>query len=289
MFRALTTFLVLSVLCTSDALAIEDTHIDSKLQTALSTFVRNLQKDQIGQTEILKEQLKTLTEFKVSVCLLNDWLRSIDPKIKERNGKIDYLLGDKIDEHMRVVNQTQKAIASRIGMKSKTKDETDKVIRELAVTIAANELSLRTIENEEIPKLFESSGKLIKEVESLDSKVEVLSIKYRADFDSLCDRVSRIERDLINMKGTGQVSNASWVQPASGAYTTNAPERESYTQQRWQPDAYVSTSALCPNARLKESSYTYYARVHTPNGVVTKEMFGDVYINCGGKIVMVLR
>jgi hypothetical protein len=289
MIRALTTLLFLPILCISDAHAIEDTHIDSKLQNALSTFVRNLQHDQIGQTEILKEQLKTLTEFKVSVCLLNDWLRSIDPKIKERNGKLEYLLGDKIDEHMRVVNQTQKAIASRIGLRSKTKDETEKILRELAVTIAANELSLRTIENEVIPKLFESSGKLIKEVESLDSKVELLSIKYRADFDSLCDRVSLIEREIQGMKGASQVSNASWEQPTSSAYTTNAPERASYTTQRWQPDAYVSTSALCPNARLKESSYTYYARVHTPNGVVTKAMFGDVYVNCGGKIVMVLR
>lgn len=280
----------LVMICSLRGEAKEDFQIDPELQMILGNYMEDLQREQIGQREILKDFLEKASGFKISKCLFIEWLKTVDPAIKNRNGRLDLLLGDKIDGHQRVVEETYDYIAGMVDAKPRATGRVDEQIQDLAIKIAANQDSLRTIKTNVIPKLQELSTQNLREIRSIDAKIRVLDLTYRAEFELLCERVARLEREVQLFQERGQVQPATWDKPA---FNSNGEIRsinyEYPTQQRWQPDAYVSSTGLCPRAVLKESNYTYYARVHTPDGIITRPMHGDIYINCGGKVVMVLR
>jgi hypothetical protein len=251
--------------------------------------MKNVRQEQLGQTRKLDEQLETLTKLKVSSCLLVDWLKSISLKLDHPGAKFEYLLGDKVDEHQRVVDETYKDLASRLRIDTNTSPEIELQIRALAISVAANELSLRTIKNEVIPSLFESTKKTTERIVTVDAKLDHLALKYRADYQSLCSRMAKLEREMAKLKDQGQDRPPNWEQPVLLPRNLPLPIKSVPSNQKWQPDAYVTSSVLCTRAVLKESNYTYYARVHTDNGIVVEVKAGDIYIDCGGKVVMVLR
>lgn len=244
-----------------------------------------------GKVGDLSEKLDLIFRLNLSPCLLEDWLKQFKSQMARGNATFDDLFLDKIDEHLRVVKATEDEITAFVKNKAGELNELDKLkIRELSIMLAANEMTSRTIKNQVLPQVYRRINDLSLNQQNSDELIRSIRDAYRSDFESLCARLKALE-DRINRGGPADITRVNEVNEVSASKTAdNSPRVNGGSTQQWQPDAYVtSISHLCPNAKLVATSYTFYARVHRGSGVVLEEKFGDVYSDCQGKVVLLLR
>lgn len=240
-----------------------------------------------GKVSDITEKLDVIIRLNLSPCLLEDWLKQFKGQMERGTATFDDLFLDKVDEHLRVVTATENELTEFIKNKTGVLSELDRLkVRELSIMLAANEMTTRTIKNQVLPQVYRRIDDLALNQRNSEELIKSIKAAYKSDFDSLCARLKLLE-DRINRGNQDQrvSGNSPIIQTLDYVTRDN-----NGAMQLWQPDAYVtSISHLCPNAKLVATSYTYYAKVHRGSGVVLEEKFGDVYSNCQGKVVLLLK
>ena len=240
-----------------------------------------------GKVSNITEKLDVIIRLNLSPCLLEDWLKQFKGQMARGTATFDDLFLDKVDEHLRVVTATESELTEFIKSKTGVLNELDRLkVRELSIVLAANEMTSRTIKNQVLPQVYRRIDDLALSQRNSEELIKSIKDAYRSDFDSLCARLKLLE-ERVNRGDQEQRLSGNSPFPQRLDYMTR---ENSGAMQPWQPDAYVtSISHLCPNAKLVATSYTYYARVHRASGVVLEEKFGDIYSNCQGKVVLLLK
>jgi len=261
---------------------------DEAFRMQLNRFLLGFEERQSEEFKKLNKKVEALSSLGVSPCLLDDWLTQIKGQLERGVGTFDDLFMDKIDQHLRVVDSTEKEIRNFIARKGGVLNNLEeRQVHDLSLLLAANELSERTIKNQVLPRVFNRIDGLSKNIETTKNLVADLREAYRTDFESLCARINRLEQKVEQLS---KVKDSTSRERPSILYKDAYPAGGNPSVQRWQPDQYVtSISHLCPNAKLVAVGYTFFARVHRSNEVVLEEKYGDVYANCQGKVVLLLR
>jgi len=261
--------------------------IDPGLERVLSDFARGMDLKIDLQSSNIQNILKELTELKFSTCLLHAKLMASG--VGGSTILTEYVLQDILEEQLRVVRETQKLFAERLGLIERSDSEKQNILRSLAIDVAANELSLTAIRQEVIPELFGKTNRFLEDVRSVDAKVEMLNSRYMADHKSLCDRLRELEEKVNRIEEEGVNRGSASIDAFGSSVLERRVPITPLNVPIYQPEAYVSTRELCPNATLLASGYTYHARVVPSQGQPFIDvMYGDVYRNCNGKIVMVI-
>jgi hypothetical protein len=242
------------------------------------------------QKEVMSEVLSELSSLKVTQCLLVSWLKGFEFSGQSSRTKLEYFLEDRVREQKNTVNSTYKLLLTRLGKRESNNALASERLKELAIMIAANEVSFSAIEKETLPNLFAKVEGAIAKIADLETRVEFLDLKYKDQFKSLCDRVENLEADVNRLKNQYRERSTSGSSAPKSLLIPQSPASSSISIQKWQPMAYFDLANICKTATLLERDYTYNATVVYSNGQrATVQRFGDVYKDCGGKIVMVLR
>ncbi|MEL6109979.1 MAG: hypothetical protein AAFU85_28540 [Planctomycetota bacterium] len=200
-----------------------------------------------------------------------------------------------------------KLISERLDIQETASSADRKTLRELAVKVASTSTSLSEMREEILPEMFsfEVEAKL-KRVTELSDKVDFLDLELRRKVESICDRLAEMNDRLSRLEGR---------QLGSGVVQAGYDERygmsimdEPRTNERvrpiraiersrlqtvnrtaWEPEAYASTKELCSNPSPGPQNVYFDTQVLT-NGVWRRTRhFGDMYQDCSGRIVMVIR
>ena len=254
-----------------------EVNITGDLRRVIEAYVRLSRTDQLLHTQKLDELLERMRKMEATTCLVDKWLSgAVSTGDLHRLG-VSHVLQDRVDELERTIRQTEAALADVLGPHTNSRS-LSVAIQELAVRIATNETSSSSIKNDIIPRLEKKVSAALKRNADLETVVALMDAVYRAEFDSLCDRVAELESEVYGRQRDGSVPGSTTVLKPSYPVPT-------YPASRYYPDAYITNiSQLCSNAQTLEERAVYTAR----SGFKIHRTLVNTYRNCSGHIVMLI-
>ena len=256
-----------------------------------------LQQDQ-RQTKIF-ESLEKLTKMMVSVCEIGAEFTARQP---ENLKGIEYLLRDLVDEKTRQVRETHRLILERISDGEKLSREEREYVQRLSVQTAAMSRSMTELRESIIPRMFGSVEEKLRKIDDIEIKVIVLERELQDKIDSICDRIAALE-NKVNGHGNELYQP---VKPVGFTYgqsvlTNPMPNMEdipampvtkgwrSINGTAWEPEGYATHKQLCSNPSPGPENVYFDTRELTDRGWISVRRYGDMFQDCSGRIVMVLK
>ncbi|WP_153558152.1 hypothetical protein [Roseimaritima sediminicola] len=237
--------------------------------------------------------LRKLSAQQFSVCELNAALIARNPETMK---KLEYLLKDLVEQKNRQIDETQKLILQRMRVTEALTQEDRLRIQRLAVETASMSTSLSELRESIIPKMFDEADAKLQRVDDIEIKIDLLELELRTKIDSICDRLAAVEREQQRLRTYraakpstdsygGSVLQPRLTEPRHFSEIIAATQWRSVNGTQWEPERYATSAQLCANPRLRWENVIFDVRV---NGLPHRR-YGDIWIDCSGEIVMVLK
>lgn len=226
--------------------------------------------------------LEKLNELQVSPCELSSELRAKNP---ESQSQIRYLLGDIVESKLQGIRAAEEQILLRVGNAERLSENDRVAIKRLAIGIASNSTSLTELKEDLLPRLFREVGDNLNRVNAVDLKVDLLELQLRR-FDTICEKVAILwaERDRKN-ENQYSVLRANYEQNND----LSEVNWRSVNGTQWEPEAYATSEQLCSNPTPGPTNVVFETHILKNQGWVKHRHYGDIWTDCSGKIVMVLK
>lgn len=274
--------------------------ISEGLQRVIVEYAANNRTQMIELGEDMKRALTLLTEMQVSPCVLKEELYFRQPGTLK---KIEYLLRDLVDEQARRVETSERAILQRLSKNEQLGASDRKLVRDLAIKVAANSMSLTELREEVIPGIFVDLDAKLARVHELDVKVDLIELQLHR-LDSVCDKVAVLwEERQQRLMGDGDyavlkqpnldsIGNSVLTNPTNSLVRPDSPissgEWTNVTRTAWEPDGYNDSVKLCSNPSPGPARAYFDTNVHENGRWVAIRRYGAMYQNCDGQIIMVV-
>ncbi len=260
--------------------------IDPRLDAALGKYLMERKIDVTNNGKKLDEVLRLLTERRVSPCELSSELGAKGPADLK---KIEYLLRDIVETKTRQIEISYRLILERLATR-KPLDESDRqAVKRLAIQTAAMSTSLTELRESIIPKMFDGiTAKLDRAVEIQD-KVDFLDLELRRNVASICDRLAVLEDDYRQRQQYGSDYQVMMQPQLNNLGPSAITEPRSVNRTKWEPQGYATSEQLCSNPKPGPTNVYFDTDILTSQGWKPHRHFGDIWIDCSGRIVMILK
>lgn len=250
---------------------------ESLQRTVLEYAIRN-GNDVTVTKKNTEEILKKLSELDVSPCEVTSEFNAKNPATESQ---IRFLLTDIVESKLQGIRVAEEMILKKIGVTERLSQKDRLAVKNLAVRVAANSMSITELKEEVIPQLFRNARENIDRVKEVDIKVELLELQLRR-LDSICDKVAILWAERTEQQGNQRIV----ARPNPEA---NDTEWRSINGTDWEPQAYATSEQLCSNPKAGPTNVVFDTNILTNSGWVRHRHYGDMWIDCSGKRVMVLK
>lgn len=224
--------------------------------------------------------LERLTELMVSPCELSSEFRG---KLPRTVSETRYVLNDLVEKKLQAVRLAEEMILKQLDVQRAINDKDRESVRDLAIKVAANSMTLSELRESIIPKLFKAAGENLDRVNAIDIKLDLLELELRR-LDSVCDKVEILWRERQErVAGKPQLPEPGAPEPKGETVwrTVNGT--------KWEPQAYATMKELCRNPRPGPSDVVFDTIRRTNHGWMSHRYYGDIWVDCSGRVVMVLK
>ncbi len=263
-------------------------HVSEGLQQVVLDYAIKLGKDTSETKKMVERVLEQLTQLKVSPCEVSSELNAKNPGSEQQ---IRYLLSDIVETKLQSIRAAEEIIQLRLGKQESLTENDRAAIKQLSIEIASSSMSITELKEEIIPSLFQAVGKNLNRVNEIDLKVDLLELQLRR-LDSICDKVAILWEERSKEKETVteyKMLRPDYEQNFTPSLNVRKDEWRSVNGTKWEPQAYASSQQLCKNPKPGPTNVYFDARIHTQNGLISHRYYGDIWVNCSGQIVMVVR
>ncbi|MDX1926107.1 MAG: hypothetical protein SFV81_06295 [Pirellulaceae bacterium] len=257
--------------------------IDQKVAMA---FQIHKVKEHLSREE-LELVSKRLERLEASDCLILDIVHSL--RESAYGGSVFQQFKDRLENQERILQTVVKELQQAVGNAT---EPLQREVFKLAKKIAGTENSESFVAERVLPFVRQELKNQQQEINEAQAAVRLVKLMYEKEFGSLCDRVKQHSTLLEDHE-----SRISLLEQNSGGnrvaskpvIEANAIEWSSINRTEWEPQGYATHKELCANPKPGPQNVYFDTIIRTNRGWVPHRYFGDIWIDCSKRVVMVLR